>query len=354
MTPDNHFAKYKLITEQFLQELDQVLSVKRISNISILVAFITKSGAQALIDRFHNLTTLQGPLRIITGTYLDFTHPTALKLLLNERNISLRIIDSSNYNLHAKAFFLDLESGEGIIYIGSSNLTSSALTQNIEWNVKLSSFVEPNDYTKTKMHFERLWAIAEEIDEYWLESYSKRFNYSNLYFREREEEFLMRDVPTPRYAQNEALVELDRTRRLGYNKALIVLATGLGKTHLAAFDSRDYHKILFIAHSHEILRQAERIFQQVRPYSTTGQLSDGWHTRTMCDVLFATIQKISRRGTLERFHVNEFDYIIIDEFHHGWLASLIYYSIFNATINHEQQGLIGVKNLLLEGQVVKM
>ncbi len=317
------FASFEVITREFIQELELNFSKMNVTSLCILVAFITKSGARKLIEWTRNLNSLRKSVRIITGTYLEFTHPEALELLQQEGNISIRIIDSSEGNLHAKAFFFELDSGEGIIYVGSSNLTSAALSKNIEWNVKLSSFVTPEDYTNTRSHFEELWLVAREIDIRWLSNYKMRFKYSTAFDREREEVNLLKDVPIPRYAQPEALEELKRSRRLGYQRALTVLATGLGKTHLAAFDSKKYRKILFIAHVHEILEQAERIFQDVRQFGTTGQLSKGWFTREISDVLFVTIQKISRTSTLQRFEPDEFDYIVIDEFHHAQAKSYL-------------------------------
>jgi superfamily II DNA or RNA helicase len=317
------FAVFQLITQDFLQEIEETLQDSQITNLSILVAFVTKSGAMKLIEWIRSLQFLESTARVITGTYLEFTHPDALEMLLKEKNIDIRVIESREQNLHAKAFFFESNSGEGIIFIGSSNLTLSALKKNIEWNVKLSSFVNPDDYQQTKESFEELWKVANSIDIKWLTNYRLLYKYSNTFDREREEVDVLKDLPIPRYAQPEALDELERTRRLGYERALIVLATGLGKTHLAAFDSNKYRKVLFIAHVREILNQAERIFQDARRFGKTGQFSQGWHTREISDVLFVTIQKISRTNTLSRFEVDEFDYIIIDEFHHARAKSYL-------------------------------
>ncbi|MFT5872274.1 MAG: superfamily II DNA or RNA helicase [Clostridium sp.] len=122
----------------------------------------------------------------------------------------------------------------------------------------------------------------------------------------------------PRGAQIEALYELKKCREEGLDKGLVVAATGIGKTYLAAFDSMGFHKVLFVAHREEILNQAETSFKNIRPNIKTGFFS-GRNKESNCDVVFATVQTMGQKQYLsaEYFEKDEFDYIIIDEFHHA-------------------------------------
>jgi len=122
----------------------------------------------------------------------------------------------------------------------------------------------------------------------------------------------------PKGAQIEALYELKKCREEGWNKGLVVAATGIGKTYLAAFDSIGFHKVLFVAHREEILNQAKTSFENIRPNIKTGLFS-GKNKEINKDVLFATVQTLGQKKYLcdEYFKKDEFDYIIIDEFHHA-------------------------------------
>ncbi|OLS18892.1 MAG: hypothetical protein HeimC3_48300 [Candidatus Heimdallarchaeota archaeon LC_3] len=314
-------VSFDLITSDLKEELELIIKNQSIKELQIVSAFVTRSGALQLLNWLKTYLNPISSIKVITGTYTDFTSPDAIQLLHDEASVAIRVLDNQNKNLHAKAYLLEDEQSNGYIFIGSSNLTSTGLQENIEWNAKIFSFNDYDQYLIQKQKYESLWNLAQEIDDKWIEHYRLRYKYSNAFDRAREERDLRGDVPTPRYAQIEALQELERTRRLGYDKALAVLATGLGKTHLSAFDSLNYRKVLFIAHRHEILKQSERVYNEVRRFGKTGQFEEGWHTKSDSDVLFATVQKLSRTKTLEQFNSDAFDYIIIDEFHHAQAKS---------------------------------
>lgn len=297
-------------------EIESLLQ-KKISTISVLSAFITRKGAEQLLAWVHDLHV---PIRVLTGTYLDFTDPSALEMLHEAEYTQLRVYPTTRGKLHAKAYFFDTAHEHHLI-IGSSNLTEGALQSNIEWNAMFMVNNSDAEYQRAKSAYEELWEIAQEIDASWIARYRMAYDYSNAFKRERSEREYSIDLPIPRFAQIEALQELQRTRKLGNTAALIVMATGLGKTHLAAFDSIEFHKILFVSHVTEILQQAETVFNNVRRFGRTEQFANGWYTRNTADVLFATVQKISRKGTIEKFRHDEFDYIIVDEFHHAQAKS---------------------------------
>ncbi|NLW12160.1 MAG: DEAD/DEAH box helicase, partial [Clostridiaceae bacterium] len=128
------------------------------------------------------------------------------------------------------------------------------------------------------------------------------------------------DLFRPNDAQTEALIELKRTRAAGNDKAIVVAATGVGKTMLAALDSRDYESVLFIAHREEILEQSINAFTRIRGSAELGRLYSG-NRDTDKSVIFASVQTLTREQTLRRFLPDYFKYIIIDEFHHASAAS---------------------------------
>ena len=293
--PESSTTQFKLITTDLKTKFEQIFQDNNdIKSINLLVAFITYKGSLILLNWIKKFNLQNVHFNILTGTYADFTHPDALELLSKQKNMSVRIIDAvNNVKLHAKAYFIETNTKRFFI-LGSSNLTEGALTSNIEWNALIEQFENPDYYAYCVYQFTYLWNNAIELTTDWLAEYRLRYKYSNAFDREREERDLDLEVPIPRYAQPEALQSLERSRKQGFSSALIVLATGLGKTHLSAFDSMNYRKVLFIAHVSEILDQAQRVFAQVRKFGKVGNLEEGWHVLETCDVVFATIQKISR------------------------------------------------------------
>lgn len=126
------------------------------------------------------------------------------------------------------------------------------------------------------------------------------------------------EVPKPHFVQREALTALDATRNDGNRAGLVVLATGLGKTWLSAFDSHrsEFKRVLFVAHREEILDQAFRTFSLIQPDARCGYYT-GPRKDANADILFASVQTLGRRAHLSRFKPEHFDYVIIDEFHHA-------------------------------------
>ena len=118
----------------------------------------------------------------------------------------------------------------------------------------------------------------------------------------------------PRFAQIEALEELEKSFEEGYSKSLVVMATGLGKTYLAAFFAKKFKRVLFVAHREEILKQAEKSFKMVNPQITTG-LYNGVEKVSDAEAVFASIFTLSRQKHMNRFNPNDFDLIVMDEFH---------------------------------------
>ena len=300
---------FRLVTRGLGNEIESILNENPI-RVYLISAFITHGGAKKVVEWADSCRTAE--FRLITGTYLDFTDPEAL-VLLRGNDIPFRIVDKRSENLHAKAYLFVFEDRSTLI-IGSANLTRSALYDNVEW----SGYISQGDlrsFDDFIQEFNKLWEEGSNLSDSWLDIYRNEYRRSNAVLRSRDDSDRVR--PTPRLPQEEALSALQDLRDIGETKGLVVMATGLGKTHLAAFDSEPYSKVLFIAHRKEILIQAKGIFEAVRGSGEILLFEDGWWTKDRADVLLATVQKIGRPKTLHQFSPSDFNYIVVDEFHHA-------------------------------------
>jgi len=301
-------------------------SLKRAKTIDIIVGFLMESGVKLLINDLKQVADKGVRIRILTGNYLNITQPQALYLVKNALGdkVDLRFYNIANKSFHPKSYIFEYEE-DGDVFIGSSNMSNSALTSGIEWNYRLNKNKNLEDFTHFKNVFEDLFLNHSIIiDDAEMRRYSsvwkrpKIFNALEKIEDNREEFGKLIPLYEPRGAQIEALYELKKCREEGLDKGLVVAATGIGKTYLAAFDSLDFNKILFVAHREEILNQAETSFKNIRPNIKTGFFS-GKNKDTDCDIVFATVQTMGQNKYLceKYFKRDEFDYIIIDEFHHA-------------------------------------
>ncbi|MBC2579162.1 DEAD/DEAH box helicase family protein [Clostridium sp. DJ247] len=309
-------------------------SFKKATNIDIIVAFLMESGVKLLEAELREVVDKNIPIRILTGNYLNITQPQALYMLkdIMGYKVDLRFYNVPNRSFHPKAYIFEYEDG-GDLYIGSSNISKSALTNGIEWNYRLNKEKNSEDYNSFKAVFEDLFLnhstiIDEEEMRRYSESWIRPKVYKHIDAEEASdntsEDNLTKDDNTiiklyePRGAQIEALYELKKKREEGYDKGLVVAATGIGKTYLAAFDSRAYNRILFVAHREEIINQAAVSFKNVRPDKSIGFFYRD-NKDTASDFIFATVQTLGKLEYLndKYFKRDAFDYIVIDEFHHA-------------------------------------
>jgi len=317
-------------TNHLLPKLKE--SFKKATSIDIIVAFLMESGVKLLKDELKEVVNKNIPIRILTGNYLNITQPQALYMLkdIMGDKVDLRFYNVPNKSFHPKAYIFEYEKG-GDLYVGSSNISKSALTSGIEWNYRLDKEKNSEDYNSFKAVFEDLFLNHSIIiDEEEMRRYSESWVRPKVYKHIDNEEILdnnsesnsvdnnIIELYEPRGAQIEALYELKKKREEGYDKGLVVAATGIGKTYLAAFDSRGYNRILFVAHREEILNQAAVSFKNVRPNNSTGFFY-GDNKDTSSDFIFATVQTLGKLQYLkeEYFTRDAFDYIVIDEFHHA-------------------------------------
>ena len=305
-------------------------SFKKAKKIDIIVSFLMESGVKLLEQDLIELKTKNIPIRILTGNYLNITQPSALYRLKDifGDSADLRFFNEPNRSFHAKSYFFEYEDGADM-YIGSSNLSKSAFTSGVEWNFKLDKLTHQVEYERYHQVFEDLfYNHSIKITDAELDFYSKNWKKNKIYqttpfpntnFTEvaaDEAPSYVTDLYSPRGAQIEALYHLKKTREEGFDKGLVVAATGIGKTYLAAFDSREYQRILFVAHREEILKQAEKSFKNVRPMSERGFFI-GTQKETDKDIIFASVQSLGKNDSLKLFQPDYFDYIIVDEFHHA-------------------------------------
>lgn len=300
-------------------------SFQKAESVDIIVSFLMESGVNMLIKHLGNALKRGAKIRILTGNYLGITQPSALYQIKRKlgNQIDLRFYNEKNRSFHPKSYIFHYEDYSEI-YIGSSNISRSALTSGIEWNYRFRSTTDPESYDKFYETFEDLFqnhSIA--IDDEELRKYSKNWHKPAVskdlerYDAESEDE-KVKELFEPRGAQIEALCTLEHTRAEGARRALISAATGVGKTYLAAFDSEKYKRVLFVAHKEEILRQAANSFKNVRKSDDYG-FFDGNEKCTDKSVIFASVATLGKSEYLNEtyFSKDYFDYVVIDEFHHA-------------------------------------
>jgi superfamily II DNA or RNA helicase/SOS-response transcriptional repressor LexA len=289
----------------------------------ISVAFVTTGGVATLINTFKSLEEKGIKGKILVSQYLNFTQPEALKRLSQFKNIELKIITKENS--HSKGYIFKYHDYYNLV-IGSSNLTSSALSTNKEWNMKVSARNSSSIVDKVINEFETDFKIGENVTKNYIETYEAIYKKQFLAYKKSKEELSKESnlEITPNSMQIEALDNLEKLRKEDY-KALIISATGTGKTYLAAFDAKAYNpkKLLFVVHRLTIAKKAMETFQTIFGNSKTMGLYSGSSKELDKEFIFSTVQTISKANHLEKFPKDYFDYIIIDESHRSGADSYI-------------------------------
>lgn len=303
-----------------------IRSIQTAVSIDIIVAFLMESGINLLKQELKSAVDRGVKVRILTGNYLGITQPVALQIIKREfgQNVDLRFYNDKGRSFHPKAYFFHYEKFSEV-YVGSSNISYSAMKNGIEWNYKLNSNLDGAAFKEFYSTFEDLfYNHSIIIDDNVLAEYKKSWRRPAVQKdiekieTDNNNEFIMPTVFQPRGPQTEALYALQDSRAEGATKALIHAATGIGKTYLAAFDSRNYKKILFVAHKEEILIQAAESFKNVRATNDIG-FFNGKQKDTKNSLIFASVNTLGKKDYLNQkyFSRDNFDYIVIDEFHHA-------------------------------------
>lgn len=342
----------KLITDNLADQL--IPGIERAEGIFILTSFVMKSGVQLLKPYLRHAAERGAQIKLLAGDYLFITQPDALReLCAVDERIEVRLWRSRGASFHPKAYLLDYGAGQGLMIVGSSNLSVTALQLGYEWNLAVDAerhaftFEQALHQFMNSFYHEQTCAVNIETIRQYEQEYKQhhdRFPELNRLVSEEEEsemmlsmssnrmrqEWAMEDDSTmretvviePRAAQIEALEALEQLQMEGYRKAMVVMATGLGKTYLAAFWAKGYRRVLFIAHREEILEQAKRSFAYVMPGRSAG-LYNGQVKERAASLIFASIYTLSIRKHCELFARDEFDLIVIDEVHHAAASSYL-------------------------------
>ncbi|MBI9095198.1 MAG: DEAD/DEAH box helicase [Sphaerochaeta sp.] len=295
------------------------------------VAFITAGGLAMLQQGLHDAEARNVRGKILTSDYLNFTDPNAIEHLMTKfSNIEVRVYSEKSF--HAKGYlFHHGDKGYSSLVLGSSNITHGALATNREWNVHLVSLTEGELLVKTQEEFDLVWQEAVVVSPAWLEQYRKihesfRRNSGFLPILGGEpipeKEYREGEI-IPNYMQCEALASLDELRSQGESKALLISATGTGKTFLAAFDVENQkpNRFLFVVHRQQIAQEALRSFQQILGKEISCGLLGGGTSEIDVQYLFSMVQTLSKDEILHSFTPDHFDYIVVDEVHHSGASS---------------------------------
>ncbi|CAH0417193.1 DEAD/DEAH box helicase [Periweissella fabaria] len=273
------------------------------------VAFITEGGLLMLKTKLADLA-LQGIKgKIITSTYLGFNQPKMFAELLKLTNVDVEIVTEGAF--HTKAYYIE-HADYHTIFVGSGNLTATALKTNLEWTVKLNSLTDGAFTHQFQEALAQLSVQAIPLTPAWLASYEAQYQAPTQAITTVSPS----SVIMPNQMQVAALKALQAHREAGAKRSLVVSATGTGKTYLAAFDIQQVQpkRVLFIAHREQLLKQAKATFQKIftAKQDTFGIYSGSQHNGTTRFV-FASIQTLTKHYT--EFDPTAFDYIVIDETH---------------------------------------
>ncbi|WP_073090460.1 DEAD/DEAH box helicase family protein [Selenomonas ruminantium] len=312
---------FPVFTGEYGRELLPALErfMAKAKRIDIMVAYVRESGVRLLLPALMAAVRRGAVITLLTGRNFNLTEPQALYLFryyLGDAGI-MKFYQDTGRSFHPKAYFVHFDT-YSYLFVGSSNLSASALGGAVEWNYCLDSRENEREYMAFYQTFQDICQnhsllADDEVLQQYARNWRKPGNISfDDWLKERQDTF------RPRGAQIEALYYLSQTRAEGAEKALVHAATGIGKTYLAAFDSQSFATVLFIAHQEEILRQAAEAFRNVRNLEDYGFFT-GKQKQTGKAVIFASVETLGQVKYLndDYFAMDQFDYIVVDEFHHA-------------------------------------
>jgi superfamily II DNA or RNA helicase/HKD family nuclease len=298
--------------------------------VDLLCAFVKWYGLRVIEPQLIDLNRRGAPLRVITTTYMGATERVALDRLVRDFGADVKIqYDSIRTRLHAKAWLFTRNTGFNTAYVGSSNLSRSAMLDGVEWNVRLSAIATPPLMQKFSATFETYWNDAtfesydpdrdrDRLDDALADASGRRAS-------ERATLSLSGLDVRPYPYQSEMLELLDVERRVhGRHRNLVVAATGTGKTVIAALDYRSLYpappkerpSLLFVAHREEILKQSLRMYREVLCDPDFGELYVGGARPERWRHVFASVQSLTAYGVIN-IPPDAYEVVVIDEFHHA-------------------------------------
>ena len=288
----------------------------RFDRVDLLVSFVMKSGLEQVYGGLLDALDRDAKVRVLTTDYLTVTDADALARLLDlaelrPKAVATRVFHDPATSFHPKAYlFSSADGAVAAAFVGSNNLSASGIGGGIEWAIGADQAVP------LLAAFEQLWADprSQPLTHELLAVYRLRWQPATHTAGVVPEPSAK--PPAPRTVQREALDALEQTRLEGFRRGLVVMATGLGKTWLAAFDTArpQFRQVLFVAHREEILRQSLEVFRRVQPAADLG-LYYGGAKQSDARILLAGVQTLARN--LDKFKPDQFDFVVVDEFHHA-------------------------------------
>ncbi len=299
---------------------DELLSCDQFQ---ISVAFITMNGITPLLQTLKELEKKNIKGKILTTNYLNFSEPRALQKLHELSNITLKMYDAeaAGDGFHTKGYIFRKEELYRII-IGSSNITSAALTSNREWNTKLISTEQGEIAKAIVTEFDALWNCSNTIPfDGFYENYCERYRiiqHQRKIARQEQIASLEKYRLQPNSMQVGFITNLKKILAAGEDRALLISATGTGKTYASAFAMRElgFKRVLFLVHRGQLARQTKRAYEKVFSKSVSMGVVGAGCLEYDADYVFATVQTLNRDKHLFQYKKDEFDCIVLDEAHH--------------------------------------